>query len=129
MVVPLLTGAAVVTFAPGASKFFGSFTEALFNGALTILAVFGIIDAGYRSCHQRHQRRALHGVDGQVRPSPRCGSLLGDDRRERAVPHDGYPRRSRSVGVSLADLTWGGASIARRDCLGQFRSRLSLVFR
>jgi 2-keto-3-deoxygluconate permease len=40
MVVPLLIGAAVVTLAPGASKFFGSFTEALFNGALTILAVF-----------------------------------------------------------------------------------------
>lgn len=40
MVVPLLIGAAVVTFAPGTAKFFGSFTEALFNGALTILAVF-----------------------------------------------------------------------------------------
>lgn len=40
MVVPLLVGAAIVTFAPGTSKFFGSFTEALFNGALTILAVF-----------------------------------------------------------------------------------------
>jgi len=40
MVVPLLAGAAIVTFAPGTSKFFGSFTEALFNGALTILAVF-----------------------------------------------------------------------------------------
>lgn len=40
MVVPLLLGAAIVTFAPGTSKFFGSFTEALFNGALTILAVF-----------------------------------------------------------------------------------------
>jgi 2-keto-3-deoxygluconate permease len=40
MVVPLLIGAAVETFAPGTSKFFGSFTAALFNGALTILAVF-----------------------------------------------------------------------------------------
>ena len=40
MVVPLLVGATIVTFAPGTSKFFGSFTEALFNGALTILAVF-----------------------------------------------------------------------------------------
>ena len=40
MVVPLLIGAAIATFAPGTSKFFGSFTEALFNGALTILAVF-----------------------------------------------------------------------------------------
>ena len=40
MVVPLLIGAAVATFAPGTSKFFGSFTEELFNGALTILAVF-----------------------------------------------------------------------------------------
>ncbi len=40
MVVPLLIGATIVTFAPGTSKFFGSFTEALFSGALTILAVF-----------------------------------------------------------------------------------------
>jgi 2-keto-3-deoxygluconate permease len=41
MVVPLLIGAVVETFAPGTSQFFGSFTEALFSkGALTILAVF-----------------------------------------------------------------------------------------
>lgn len=40
MVVPMLIGATIVTFAPGTSKFFGSFTEALFSGALTILAVF-----------------------------------------------------------------------------------------
>jgi hypothetical protein len=40
MVVPLLIGATIATFAPGTSKFFGSFTEALFSGALTILAVF-----------------------------------------------------------------------------------------
>ena len=40
MVVPLLVGAGVVTFAPGTASFFGSFTAALFNGALTILAVF-----------------------------------------------------------------------------------------
>jgi 2-keto-3-deoxygluconate permease len=40
MVVPLLIGATIVTFAPGTSKFFGSFTEALFSGALTVLAVF-----------------------------------------------------------------------------------------
>lgn len=40
MVVPLLAGAVIATFAPGTAKFFGSFTEALFNGALTILAVF-----------------------------------------------------------------------------------------
>ena len=40
MVVPMLIGATIVTFAPGTSKFFGSFTEALFSGALTNLAVF-----------------------------------------------------------------------------------------
>lgn len=40
MVVPLLAGAVIATFAPSTAKFFGSFTEALFNGALTILAVF-----------------------------------------------------------------------------------------
>ncbi|WP_305764613.1 2-keto-3-deoxygluconate permease [Beijerinckia sp. L45] len=40
MVVPLLTGALIATFFPGMPKFFGSFTGALFSGALTILAVF-----------------------------------------------------------------------------------------
>lgn len=40
MVVPLVLGAAITTLAPGAPHFFGSFTGALFSGALTILAVF-----------------------------------------------------------------------------------------
>jgi 2-keto-3-deoxygluconate permease len=40
MVVPLLLGAVIATLAPNTPKFFGSFTGALFTGALTILAVF-----------------------------------------------------------------------------------------
>jgi len=40
MVVPLLIGALFATFLPETPKFFGSFTGALFSGALTILAVF-----------------------------------------------------------------------------------------
>src|ERR1051325_7251207 len=40
MVVPLLAGALIATFFPGTPKYFGSFTGALFSGALTILAVF-----------------------------------------------------------------------------------------
>ncbi len=40
MVVPLLVGSLLATFAPGTPRFFGSFTGALFTGALTILAVF-----------------------------------------------------------------------------------------
>jgi 2-keto-3-deoxygluconate permease len=40
MVVPLLIGALMATFVPGTPHFFGSFTGALFSGALTILAVF-----------------------------------------------------------------------------------------
>ena len=40
MVVPLMCGALLATFAPGAPAFFGSFTGALFTGALPILAVF-----------------------------------------------------------------------------------------
>nr|WP_281406485.1 MULTISPECIES: 2-keto-3-deoxygluconate permease [unclassified Methylobacterium] len=40
MVVPLLIGALIATFFPGTPKYFGSFTGALFSGALTILAVF-----------------------------------------------------------------------------------------
>ena len=41
MVVPLLCGALFARpFSPGTAKFFGSFTGALFTGALPILAVF-----------------------------------------------------------------------------------------
>ncbi|MGO4516082.1 2-keto-3-deoxygluconate permease [Terriglobus sp. 2YAB30_2] len=40
MVVPLLCGATLATFAPHAAPFFGSFTNALYTGALPILAVF-----------------------------------------------------------------------------------------
>ena len=40
MIVPLLIGSLVATFAPDGPKFFGSFTNALFTGALPILAVF-----------------------------------------------------------------------------------------
>ena len=40
MVVPLLCGAVTITLFPDAAKFFGSFTGALFTGALPILAVF-----------------------------------------------------------------------------------------
>lgn len=40
MIVPLLLGALITTLAPGTPDFFGSFTAALFRGALPILAVF-----------------------------------------------------------------------------------------
>jgi 2-keto-3-deoxygluconate permease len=40
MTVPLLIGAVITTFFPGTPAFFGSFTGALFSGALTVLAVF-----------------------------------------------------------------------------------------
>jgi len=40
MIVPLLIGAIIHTAAPDAGTYFGSFTGALFSGALTILAVF-----------------------------------------------------------------------------------------
>jgi 2-keto-3-deoxygluconate permease len=40
MIVPLFTGAILHTFFPNIGKFFGSFTGALFSGALPILAVF-----------------------------------------------------------------------------------------
>src|SRR5437870_2260437 len=40
MIVPLFTGAIIRTLFPKTPGFFGSFTGALFTGALTILAVF-----------------------------------------------------------------------------------------
>ncbi|GAB7533919.1 2-keto-3-deoxygluconate permease [Burkholderia sp. 3C] len=40
MIVPLVVGSLIATFIPGMPKFFGSFTNAMFSGALPILAVF-----------------------------------------------------------------------------------------
>jgi 2-keto-3-deoxygluconate permease len=40
MIVPLLLGCAIANLVPGAPKFFGSFTGALFTGSLPMLAVF-----------------------------------------------------------------------------------------
>ena len=40
MIVPLVLGAVIVTFAPNTASVFGSFTGALFTGSLPILAVF-----------------------------------------------------------------------------------------
>ena len=40
MIVPLLAGSLINTFFPGTPKYFGSFTGAIFTGALPILAVF-----------------------------------------------------------------------------------------
>jgi 2-keto-3-deoxygluconate permease len=40
MVVPLAIGAVMATVAPNTASFFGSFTGALFTGAVPILAVF-----------------------------------------------------------------------------------------
>lgn len=40
MIVPLVLGAVITTAAPHSATFFGSFTSALFTGALPILAVF-----------------------------------------------------------------------------------------
>ena len=40
MIVPLIIGAVIVTIGPHTATFFGSFTGALFTGALPILAVF-----------------------------------------------------------------------------------------
>ena len=40
MAAPLAAGAVIATVAPNTATFFGSFTGALFTGALPILAVF-----------------------------------------------------------------------------------------
>lgn len=40
MLVPLLLGACVHTFAPGAGKYLGSFTNGLISGTVPILAVW-----------------------------------------------------------------------------------------
>ena len=40
MIVPMIIGSVIITIFPHAGSFFGSFTNALFTGSLSILAVF-----------------------------------------------------------------------------------------
>jgi len=55
MIVPLVVGALITTFAPGTASFFGSFTGALFTGALPILAVFYVCMGATISVHSLPQ--------------------------------------------------------------------------
>ncbi len=51
MVVPLLCGAILTTIAPGTATFFGSFTGALFTGAIPLIAVFFVCIGSTISLH------------------------------------------------------------------------------
>jgi 2-keto-3-deoxygluconate permease len=44
MIVPLIIGSLIITLAPHTAKFFGSFTGALFIGALPSLAVLHMMN-------------------------------------------------------------------------------------
>jgi 2-keto-3-deoxygluconate permease len=68
MVVPLLCGAVLVTLAPGTAQFFGSFTGALFTGALPILAVFFVCTGASidfaTTLHPQERRHAVRRQGG-----------------------------------------------------------------
>ena len=103
MVVPLFLGAILHTLFPNTATFFGSFTGALFNGALPILAVFFVcmgagIDfradpgdrrQGRRAAGRQGRRRGDHGrgvraVPGRVARDQR--GILRGSRRSRSSP-------------------------------------------
>ncbi|HEX3445344.1 MAG TPA: 2-keto-3-deoxygluconate permease [Chthoniobacterales bacterium] len=91
MVVPLLAGCILATFAPDAPKFFGSFTAALFSGALPILAVFYV-------------------CMGSTIDVKMTGCILSYVDRKWAVSYDGQSGCGRSIGLSVANLGWQRAT-------------------
>jgi 2-keto-3-deoxygluconate permease len=156
MIVPLLFGAMIATFLPGMPKFFGSFTNALFTGALPILAVFYVcmgasidvkatpyllkkggalfaakvgsaIVVGVVLGHFLGEQPVSSGLFagmstlavvaamndtngglymalmGQYGKSEDVGAYTIMSLESGPVPDDGHARRSRAVGVSVAD--------------------------
>ena len=83
----------------------------------------GPLDPGPGDGDERHQRRAIHGPFGTLRPAPGRGRLFGDEHRVRPVPDHDHPGRRRPVVLSLAGAAGRDPAAAVRHPARQPRSR------
>ncbi len=119
MLVPLVIGSLFHTFAPGTPATFGSFTGALFTGALPILAVF------YVCMGATIELRALSTVVSRggsllltkIVLGLLAGLLLGHFLGERPVAHGWFAGLSALAVVAALNDTNGGLYMA---LMGQF---------
>ena len=121
MVVPMAAGALVATIAPGAGAFFGSFTGALFSGALPILAVFYVcVGASIRlEALPTVMRRGGSLLAAKIAASLIAGVVLGHFLGERPITEGFFAGMSALAVVAAINDTNGGLYIALMQHYGR----------
>src|SRR5207237_856151 len=119
MIVPLFFGAIIRTWAPGVPTFFGSFTGALFTGALTILAVFYVCMGSTIEFNATPSIIKKGGAlfAAKVASAIIVGIVLGRRLGEAPVPNGGLAGISTLAVVAAMNDTNGGLYMA---LMGQF---------
>jgi 2-keto-3-deoxygluconate permease len=121
MIVPMAMGAVVATVAPGAGAFFGSFTGALFGGALPILAVFYVCLGATIPLESLPtvMRRGGTLLGGKIMTSLIAGMILGHYLGERPVADGFFAGLSTLAVVAAINDTNGGLYIALMQHYGR----------
>ncbi|QHN05091.1 2-keto-3-deoxygluconate permease [Granulicella sp. WH15] len=114
MMVPLACGALIATFAPHAGPFFGSFTNALFTGALPILAVFYVCMGSTISAHSLPiiVRRGGALMAAKIALGILTGTILGHFLGSRPVTSGWFAGLSTLAVVAAINDTNGGLYMA-----------------
>ena len=114
MIVPLAAGALFATFAPQAAGFFGSFTQALFTGALPILAVFYVCLGATISFENlpRVMRRGGALLGAKILTGIMVGFVLGHFLGEKPVTSGWFAGISTLAVVAAINDTNGGLYMA-----------------
>lgn len=121
MLVPLALGAVISTFAPSTPEFFGSFTGALFTGALPILSVFYVCMGSTISVKSLPLVLRRGGVllASKVAVGVVAGLLLGHWLGERPVTQGWFAGLSTLAVVAAINDTNGGLYMALMEQYGR----------
>lgn len=119
MIVPLAIGCLINTFAPGTAGFFGSFTGALFKGALPILAVFYVCMGSTISFKTLPRVAGKGGVllSSKILMGILCGVVLGHFLGESPIASGWFAGLSTLAVVAAINDTNGGLYMA---LMGQY---------
>jgi 2-keto-3-deoxygluconate permease len=121
MIVPLVFSAVLVTFAPNTGAFFGSFTGALFTGALPILAVFYVC-MGSTISIAALPRVARHGgmlLGAKIGMGIIAGLILGHFLGEAPISAGWFAGLSTLAVVAALNDTNGGLYMALMNQYGK----------
>ena len=121
MIVPLFLGAITATLAPNTASFFGSFTGALFTGALPILAVFYVC-LGATIPFEALPRVARRGgalLGAKIAVGILAGLVFGYLLGERPILHGWFAGLSTLAVVAAINDTNGGLYMALMNQCGR----------